>query len=128
MATRTRHTAARRLLLLLALQLVAALTPLAAHAATNERYVAPSGADSNPGTATAPWRTVTHGLRTVVAGQTLWIRGGTYTETVSGTLHKGTSGARITVRGYPGEHPLVRGLVRLTDPDYWTLSDLAFTW
>jgi hypothetical protein len=122
-------TGRQRLAVVLAVVLGAALgVPATSVAADGDRYVAPGGSDGAAGTADAPWRTLAKGLTTVTAGQTLWLRGGTYDEDFSGTLHDGTAGARITVRGYPGERALVKGLIRFSDPDYWTISDLAFTW
>lgn len=41
-------------------------------------YVAPTGADSNPGTLAAPFATLQKGADVAVAGDTVYIRGGTY--------------------------------------------------
>ena len=41
-------------------------------------YVSTSGVDSNPGTQTAPWRTVQHAADTARAGSTVNVRGGIY--------------------------------------------------
>ncbi|HYQ04690.1 MAG TPA: right-handed parallel beta-helix repeat-containing protein [Polyangiaceae bacterium] len=41
-------------------------------------YVSPMGADSNPGTLAAPFATLQKGADTAVAGDTVYIRGGTY--------------------------------------------------
>jgi Protein of unknown function (DUF1565) len=46
-------------------------------------YVSMTGADSNPGTQTEPWRTVQHAADTVRAGSTVNVRGGVYEELVS---------------------------------------------
>ncbi len=48
----------------------------------NIYYVSPSGLDSNPGTFTQPWRTISKAARTVKAGDVVYIRGGTYVEAV----------------------------------------------
>lgn len=70
-------------------------------------YVSPSGDDANPGTQDAPWRTVNHAARTLTAGQTVYIKGGTYnlTEAIQ-VAHSGREDAWITFAiypGYPGE-------------------------
>src|SRR5579864_2826392 len=46
-------------------------------------YVSTTGNDSNPGTQTAPWRTVQHAADTVRAGSTVNVRGGVYEELAS---------------------------------------------
>jgi hypothetical protein len=46
-------------------------------------YVSTAGSDSNPGTQTAPWRTVQHAADTARAGATVNVRGGVYEELVS---------------------------------------------
>jgi hypothetical protein len=55
--------------------------PFAADAATY--YVSPSGSDSNPCSQTSPCRTVRQGLTRLSAGDTLYIRGGTYVEGIN---------------------------------------------
>jgi len=122
---RSRRLPALAVALLVGLALAA---PAGTTAGATDRYVAPGGSDGAAGTLDAPWRTLAKGLASVSAGQTLWVRGGTYDEDLSPTLHDGSAAARITVRGYPGERATVKGLVRFNDPDYWTISDLAFTW
>lgn len=122
----------KRPLAFLALSIIALSLslPLArASAADNERYVALTGNDANPGTLDQPWRTITKALRTLRAGQTVYVRGGTYIERVKGfTLAKGTADARISVRAYPGERPVVQGLLWLSGGDYWTFDGLNVTW
>src|SRR5262245_31629134 len=43
-----------------------------------EYYVAPTGSDSNPGSMAQPFATLQKGHDVAVAGDTVWIRGGTY--------------------------------------------------
>jgi hypothetical protein len=74
----------------------------------NARYVASSGSDSNPGTSTAPWRTIQHAADTLVAGDTVYIRGGIYHENVW-MARGGTNGGYITFSAYPGETPVIDG-------------------
>lgn len=48
-------------------------------AASAQIYVATDGNDSNPGTEEAPFLTIHHAVDVVEPGQTIWIKGGTYT-------------------------------------------------
>lgn len=75
-------------------------------------YVAkpPTGSDSNPGTITQPFRTLTAAFNTASAGDTIYIRGGRYTYSEIGltTLsnRSGTALLPIKIFNYPGEHPV----------------------
>ena len=76
----------------------------AAHAATY--YVATTGDNSNPGTEAQPFRTIAHAVNTMVAGDTTYVRGGTY----SGHVRFRRSGrvqAPIKLLNYPGENPII---------------------
>ena len=73
-------------------------------------YVSTTGSNGNDGTITAPWLTVGYAVSRLKAGDTLYIRGGTYTGSANtindslGTVPSGTSWANaITIAGYPGE-------------------------
>jgi hypothetical protein len=66
-------------------------------------YVSTAGNDSNPGTETAPWRTVQHAADTVRAGSTVNVRGGVYEELVSIKASGNATDGYITFRSYPGE-------------------------
>jgi hypothetical protein len=66
-------------------------------------YVSTTGNDSNPGTQTAPWRTVQHAVDTVRAGSTVDVRGGVYEELVSIRVSGNATDGYITLRSYPGE-------------------------
>jgi hypothetical protein len=65
-------------------------------------YVATNGNDNNPGTQTSPWRTIQKAANTLIAGQTAYVRAGTYYEKVQIT-RSGSSGKYITLSAYPGE-------------------------
>lgn len=75
-----------------------------------EYYVATNGADSNPGTLSAPFETIQHGFDVAGAGDSIILRGGTYRETVSLSGKSGYNGAPITFAAYPGEEPVLSGL------------------
>jgi hypothetical protein len=89
-----------------------------AHASTY--YVSTSGSDSNSGTKSAPWASIAHAQSVVSAGDTVYIRGGTYaitagvntcaseTDTVDAILlsKSGSSGSPIKYWAYTGETPI----------------------
>ena len=95
------------------------LVPLAIVAAAGsaraaEYYIAPAGDDSATGTMDAPFATLQKAVGVAAAGDTVWIRGGTYKITTPATsaagvnfTKSGTSDtARIKYWAYPGEHPV----------------------
>jgi len=78
-------------------------------------YVATTGSDSDPGTLTQPFASLQKGADVAVAGDTVWLRGGTYSIT---TAHSSGAGIEISNSGtsdtnrinffaYPGETPLI---------------------
>lgn len=79
-----------------------------------EYYVAPDGDDSNPGSMSQPFASLQKGHDVAEAGDTVWIRGGTYQVVTPRTAgagialtKSGTSDAnRIRFFAYPGERPV----------------------
>ena len=71
-------------------------------------FVAPDGSDASPGTREQPWATLQHAARTLVAGQTVMVRGGLYRigEQIR-PAHSGRAGAWITYRAAAGELPVI---------------------
>jgi len=68
----------------------------------NTYYVAPSssgGSNSNNGSISSPWETITYALTQLSAGDTLYLREGTYRETISIT-QDGSLGNVITIEAY----------------------------
>jgi hypothetical protein len=65
--------------------------------------VSTAGSDSNPGTQTAPWRTVQHAADTARAGSIVNVRGGVYEELVTINVSGNANDGFITFRSYPGE-------------------------
>lgn len=116
---------------------VAALAPAPSFGAGREFYAAPGptcATDYTHGSGTIddPWTCIEWAMRQLSAGDTLLLRGGTYTQRI-GTpkvYAKGTPSDRITVRNYPGEQPVIRGLFSLFKGGlhYWTFSGLEVTW
>jgi hypothetical protein len=113
-------------------------------------YVSTTGNNGAAGTIGAPWLTWQYAFNQIVAGDTLYVRGGTYNPTgtyadfwgdfycgVYVNNRNGTSGDRIVVLNYPGEIPVL-DCVTLTQVeshvafalyncDYWTLKGLVVT-
>ena len=87
-AARRLSTKVKRLSLLFALVFGLGLFA-ASQALATEYYVATTGSDSNPGTLAAPFATLQKGADTAVAGDTVWIRGGTYKITTPKTSGAG---------------------------------------
>jgi hypothetical protein len=116
-------------------------------------YASPSGADTNPGTYTQPFRTVAKSIQTVSAGDTIILQDGTYpadTPYGGGTTgtwllwinKSGTSGSPITLKAehkqkaildcgnaYNGAKTGCMGYIYLGNPApaYWLFQDLVFT-
>jgi parallel beta-helix repeat protein len=65
-------------------------------------YVATTGDDSNPGTQTLPFKTLTKAMGVLASGDTLYIRGGTYKEQTQWPP-SGTASAQTLISNYNGE-------------------------
>lgn len=65
-------------------------------------YVSPAGADGNPGTLGEPFATIARGMDAALPGDTVYLRGGTYRETLS-SVRSGLPGQPITVSSYNNE-------------------------
>jgi Protein of unknown function (DUF1565) len=90
------------------------------HAAGATYYVAPNGSDSAAGTQSAPWKSIAHAQSVATAGDTVYLRGGSYSYTTATTscssqtatvdaitLNKsGSSGSPINYVNYPNEKPV----------------------
>lgn len=77
-----------------------------------DKYVATTGSDATgTGAIDAPWRTIRHGIDTMAAGDTLYLRGGTYEENVipNSAIKSGTGESTPTrFIGYTGESAIFR--------------------
>jgi len=69
-------------------------------------YVSPAGSDNNSGSASTPFKTIQKAVNSVVAGDTVMVRAGTYNGSVLLTK-SGTTGNYITLQNYPGENVYV---------------------
>jgi len=87
---------------------------------------AASGNDANPGTLTAPWKTLQKAFNTLQPGETAYLRGGTYGAfcTTNTFSRAGTLASPITVAGYPYERAVIHGQIRL-DGSYFRLSHIV---
>lgn len=107
-----------------------------------DRYVSTTGSDSNPGTLTQPYLTIQKAVDFVVAGDTVHIRAGTYSERITIDNRDGTSGAPIVFQKYSGDSGAVivtqagvtppdsfmaTALLWIQDSDHITVRGLEFT-
>ena len=93
-------------------------------------YLAPTGNDANACTQTAPCFTLQRAWALVAAGDTVYLRGGTYTYTKQQGLvgKSGTAGNLIKVWAYPGETPVItRSATGYTTDIYWHRSGIFFS-
>jgi len=74
-------------------------------------YVSPNGDDNNQGTLQSPWKTIGKANQVLVAGDTVFIRGGLYSgaENVISPSNSGQNNAYITYRSYEGEVATLNG-------------------
>ncbi|KAB5595986.1 hypothetical protein CTheo_503 [Ceratobasidium theobromae] len=73
-------------------------------------YVSTSGSDSNAGTLAAPFGSIQKAINTAVAGDIIYLRGGTYSLTTNIQVTKsGTSSAPYTLSNYQSEKVIIDG-------------------
>jgi hypothetical protein len=71
-------------------------------------YVALTGNDSNPGTLDLPFRSLSKAVSVVVPGQTIYVRGGVYSETNTLYLSKAANSVNMfKIWAYPDEKPVL---------------------
>src|SRR5262249_31280110 len=83
-------------------------------------FVANGGADTNPGTQSAPVATIGHARGKAPGGATIVVRGGTYREAPGSIVR------RVTIQAYPHETVWLKGSVPVTgfaaSSGYWVRS------
>lgn len=67
-----------------------------------------AGSDAGPGSKDRPWATISHALSQIEAGDTLYLREGSYFENVYCAV-AGKESQPITIRSWPGERVFVEG-------------------
>jgi hypothetical protein len=73
-------------------------------------FVSPSGSDSNIGAIGSPFYALSKAITTASAGDTIYMRGGTYYYTTATQIDKsGTADARINIWAYSDEKPVIDG-------------------
>ena len=99
-------------------------------------YVSTTGNDSNPGTILSPWRTIQHAANSVQAGDTVYVRGGVYNESVNISASGSATAGPITFQTFPGENAIVdgtglvpstsstQGLINITNQSYISIQGL----
>jgi hypothetical protein len=82
-------------------------------------YVAKNGHDYWPGTAVQPWLTITYMAEQVQAGDTCWVKQGTYDEDVVSFYNAGTATNPIALLSYDGWNTIVHTPIRIVAPHYF---------
>ncbi|CAE6415020.1 unnamed protein product [Rhizoctonia solani] len=73
-------------------------------------YVSPTGSDSAAGTLAAPLKSIQKAIDKAVAGDTIYLRGGTYALTTNLQITKsGTASAKYTLTNYQSEKVIIDG-------------------
>ncbi|RAR43877.1 right-handed parallel beta-helix repeat-containing protein [Paenibacillus sp. MDMC362] len=102
--------------------------------AGTEYYVATDGSDSNPGTVSAPWKTLQHAADEADPGSMIYVRGGVYNQKLKITRSGTASQGPITFKNYGSEKAIIdgtglsvngiEGLVELTNVNYIMIQGL----
>jgi hypothetical protein len=90
-------------------------------------YVDPAGNDLSSGSLENPWRTLAKANQTLVAGDTVFIRAGTYEEAIQ-PARSGADGSPIVYARHPEEVPVLTGVddcVRLRDRSHVTIDGIT---
>ena len=84
-------------------------------------YLSPEGSDSNPGTLTQPFYSLNKAWTVIFAGDTVFLRGGTYQYNSTQYLinKKGTATNTIKIWAYPGEIPVITRNTSTAFKDTW---------
>jgi hypothetical protein len=77
---------------------------------TNEYWLAPDGADTNPGTEAAPLKTLVNAIKKAKPGVTFWLKPGTYSSNATVDIiygYSGTEAAPVKLFAAPGGRPIL---------------------
>jgi hypothetical protein len=75
-----------------------------------EIFISPLGSDKGTGAISSPLQTIQYALKRAVAGDIIYLNGGTYRESISLIGKSGLEGAPITIEAIKGENPVISGL------------------
>lgn len=92
-----------------------AVALIAAPALAESRYVALTGSDANPGTRQKPFRTLQKAADIAQAGDIVYVRAGTYRETVR-PAQSGAEGRPIVYQPYEKEKVTINGTALVSSP------------
>jgi len=84
-------------------------------------YVSTTGSDTNPGTSTAPFRTINKAAQVALAGDVVTIKSGTYSETVT-VKNGGTLSAPIVFQAEVHGGVVMSGGTHFFQPINWSLG------
>ncbi|GAA3510922.1 hypothetical protein GCM10022393_25740 [Aquimarina addita] len=88
---------------------------LSLHAYAADYYVSNTGSDTNNGTSEdSPFATIQHAVSLMQAGDTCYIRGGSYHEDIDFSGISGSPGNPIIITAYPGEKVILDGTIPIT--------------
>lgn len=87
----------------------ASLPALAEEAASAKiLHVAPTGNDTNPGTKSAPWLSLSKAVAAAQPGDVIYLSGGTYAYVATVEIDKaGAADKAIRIEAVPGERPIL---------------------
>ena len=92
------------------------------------RFVSLEGNDRNSGSRDSPFRTLTAAASAAKPGDTILVRGGTYSHERVFIRHSGVAGSPITVKPYPGERVVLDGQAdTVNGANLWFTDDGLFT-
>ena len=93
-------------------------------------YVSPTASASGTGTISNPWKlqTALNQPSSVHPGDTIWLRGGTYTGAPFTSNLNGTSASPIIVRQYPGERATIDGNYAGTEVTLKIMGSYTWYW
>ena len=104
---------------------------LSSFAFADSYYIATSGNDSNNGSLSSPWRTIKHAWRNSGGGDTVFIRGGTYSGgeiwLQNSNQGNGIANQFWTLKAYSGEVPNFTNARFIIDADYVRVQGLYLT-
>jgi parallel beta-helix repeat protein len=89
-----------------------------------EYFVSKTGNDANPGTEAQPWKTIQKAANTLVAGDTVYIKAGTYNERVI-PQNSGTAGNYIIYTPYSNDKVIIDGSGINLPYDWGGLVDIS---